>query len=303
MTATAVVLGGIKFLSDHNPIPGALLRPLAANAQVGRGQLVTVSPATGYAALNDGTVADQISAGVGDTAAEMSDVSATAGLAYVRLSERFFYGLPGTGTTTDTFTNADFCTPWYIATENTLGKLTHTGADGTCVKRTMGGLVFGTVDIDGTPLAWGGPIAQALAKSVCINNAKTIAADTFAAAQGTTRAECVLPRTGKFPAKVTQVRVSRAVTATDGDTDYWTFTVNKRTSTTPGTGVSLATKATKTTGGIGAMTAFVYYDLTLTTTDADLDILESDTLTITATAATGSSAAIQLAVEVIGKVG
>jgi hypothetical protein len=303
MTATPAVIGGWKPASDHNPIPGALARPLAASEQVGRGQFVTVDPSTGYARLNDGTVPFQVASGQGDYS-EMSDKDATAANAWVRLSERHFSGLPGTGTTTDTFTVADWAVPFYIATENTLGKLSHTGADATLANRTLGGLVFGVDKVQGgTPYAWTGPIAWLLARSALVTNSFAFGRHSLALTQGATQTEIVIPRNGMVHGKVTKVRVARAVAGTDGDTDSWTFTVAKRTSTTPGTAVSVAAKATKTTAGIGAMAAYVYYDLTLTLTDADLGLLEDDTLTLVATAATGSSPAItQLTVEVIGKV-
>ena len=303
MTATAAILGGIKYASDHNPLPAFFRRFLAAAAQIGRGQLATVDPSTGYAALNDGTVPDQIPVGQG-AYAEMSDTSATAGLAEGRFSWRMFSGLPGTGTTTDTFTDADFCKPCYIASENTLGKLSHTGADGTLVNRSLGGLVFGTDKTqNGTPYAWVNPVAWLLARSTLVCDSFRFASHSVTTTAGTSIAEVPIARAGKLHGKVSQVRVARAATATDGDTNYWTITVSKRTSTTPGTAVTLATATTKTTGGIGAMTGFVYYDLTLTTTSADLDILETDTITCTVAAATGSSAAATLIVEVIGKVG
>jgi hypothetical protein len=300
MTATPEVLGGVIFVSDHNPIPGMLKRPLAASEQVGRGQLVTVNPTTGYARLNDGTVPWQIAAGCGDDSFEMSNKDATAGNAEVRLTQRHFTGL-AMKTSTDGFTDADWCTPWFIAGESTLGKLSHTGADATLSDRSIGGLVFGLDPTSGMPFAWGGPIAGILARSVMIQAATVFASTSILTTANTTYAEFTIPRAALVHGKITQVRICRAATNTDGDTNYWTVAVAKRTSTTPGTGVAIASKATKTTAGIGAMTAFVWYDLTLTTTDADLGILESDSITLTVTASS-SAPAMQLTVEVIGKV-
>jgi hypothetical protein len=300
MTATPAILGGWKPASDHNPIPGMLKRPLAASEQIGRGQLVTVDPTYGRARLNDGSVPWQISAGNGDVS-EKSDTSTTAGLAECRLSERHFSGL-AMKTSTDGFTDADWNKPWYIADENTIGKLSHTGADGTLVNRSIGGLMFGLDPVDGKPYAWGGPIAWQLARAALVNDATVFAAASVVASTGTTVAEFVIPRRSLTHGLITEVRVARAVTATDGDSNYWTIAVAKRTSTTPGTGVAIASKTTATTGGIGAMTAFVFYDLTNTTTAADLGLLETDVITLTLTAATGSSAGATFAVEVIGKV-
>lgn len=165
MTATPSLLGGFTPISDHNPIPAALSRKLAASAQVGKGQFVTVSPSTGYASLNDGTVPLQIAAGNGDVA-ELSDTSATAGAAAARMSERFFYGL-SMGTSTDGFTDADFGVPFWIKNENTLGKLSNSGGS----NRSLGGLVFGLA-ADGSPIAWSGPIAHLIGRATLVTQAK-----------------------------------------------------------------------------------------------------------------------------------
>ncbi len=64
MPATPALLGAFTPIGSA-PIPASLARKLVANAQIGRGQLSTVSPSTGLASLNDGTVPLQIAVGNG----------------------------------------------------------------------------------------------------------------------------------------------------------------------------------------------------------------------------------------------
>jgi hypothetical protein len=52
------------------------------------------------------------------------------------------------------------------------------------------------------------------------------------------------------------LRISPAAALTASDTNYATFTVNKRTSAAPGTAVPIATFTTKVTGGTGSWTAW-----------------------------------------------
>jgi hypothetical protein len=305
MTATAALLGGVKFFSDHNPIPGMLARPLAANAQVGKGQFVTVSPSTGYAALNDGSVADQIAGGNGDVA-ELSDTSATAAAAYARLGMRWASGLADSTVANDGFTDADFGVPFWIASENTLGKLSHTGADGTLVNRSLGGLVFGKDKAqNNTSVFWTGPVAWQLARAAHFNSNVKIAGDVFALTGNTTRAETTMPRHARVHGKVVAIRVMADAGFTSSDTQYWTVLVQKRTNTTPGTPVTLTSTTFKTVsgGGTGDLTAFKYLDLALSGTDAALDFLEDDSFTITLTTAGTSAAIARLTVELIAKVG
>jgi hypothetical protein len=135
---TAQMNGGIAFLSESQAIPGYFSRFLAASAQVGKGQFVTVAPATGYASLADGTVPLQISGGIGDFS-ELSDTSTTAGVAMARLSDRMCYGMLASTSSNDSFTDADFGVPFYMKDENTPGKLSNLSGS----NRSLGGLVFG----------------------------------------------------------------------------------------------------------------------------------------------------------------
>jgi hypothetical protein len=230
MTATAQLNGAWTPISDHNAIPGWVARPLAASAQVGKGQLVTVDPATGYASLNDGTSPSQIAAGVGDFA-ELSDTSSTAGAASARVTFRWFYGLAASTVTNDGFTDADFGVPFYIASENTLGKLSNYGGS----NRSVGGLVFGLA-VDGTPVAWCGPIAALIARGLLIANSFNGGEIRIAdAAASTATAETAMHR-HKVHGVVTAVEYIGAAIAAD-NTDYVTVTVAKRDGAGGGAGL------------------------------------------------------------------
>ena len=147
-------------VGENTAIPGALSRPAKANSTAGRGQFCTVDTADGMASLNDGATPGQISCGVADVAF-ISDSSSVAGNAVIRLTQRHGKGLPASTESGDSFTQADYCTPFFIADENTPGKLSNfSGSD-----RSFGGLVFG-VDERSNPLLWAGPVASCLARSV-----------------------------------------------------------------------------------------------------------------------------------------
>ena len=301
--SNGALVAGFTPVSDHNQIPVGVARPLAASEQIGKGQFCTVSTSTGYGYLNAGNYSNHVPAGIGDVS-ELSDTSATAGLAFARCSDRWAYGLSNSTVSNDSFTDADFSVPFYIAGSSTIGKLAYTGADATLAKRTIGGMVYGLSTIDSTPVFWTGPIAYEVARSAIVNNSRVVANDWFALTANTTRAEATIPRASKINGKVVQVRIMADGGFTSHDTNYWTITVAKRTATTPGTAVTIATATLKTTsgGGIGTLTAFKYADLTLSATAANLDILADDVLTVTCTAETTAAAMAHFTVEVIAKV-
>lgn len=287
-------------ISDHNPIPAPLSRPLAANAQITKGQFVTVSVSTGHGQTNDGTTANQICAGIGDYS-ELSDVSATAGQAIARISQRFCWGLPASTISNDGFTDADFCKPFYIAGPTSPGKLSTYGGN----KRSIGGLVFGLDPLGtGTPILWPGPLSSLLAASYLTTNAFVVASDWFALTGNTTRAEASMARRAGVAGTVTSVRIAADAGFTSHDTNYWTITVSRRTSAAPGTAVVIATGTLKTaaSGGIGTLTAWKYADVPLSATAANLNVNADDVITVTCTAETTAAAIGHLDVEVIAKV-
>jgi len=303
MTKAAVLLGGVKFWSDHNAIPGMLTRPLAASEQVGKGQFVTVNSSTGYAILNDGITPNQIAAGLGDVS-ELSDTSANDAGAYTRLSQRFASG-HANGATTDAIADTDYAVPFWIGDENTPGKLSHTGSDATLKNRSMGGLAFGLDKAqNNSPVIWVSPVAWCIARGVHLANKFVVARDKFTLTGNTTRAEAVMARNGATHGRVAEVRIMSPTGFTSHDTNFWTITVSKRTSTTPGTAVVVATATLKTTGGggIGDLTAYKYLDVTLSGTSAALDLLEDDVLTVTCGAESTAAGMTDFTVEVIQKV-
>lgn len=292
MTATAQLNGAWTPVSDHNAIPGWIARPLAANAQVGKGQLVTVDPTTGYASLNDGTVPSQIAGGVGDFA-ELSDTSSTAGAAAARLTERWFYGLAASTLSNDGFTDADFGIPFFIKDENTLGKLSNSGGS----NRSLGGLVFGLA-VDGTPVAWCGPIASLLARGQLIANAVNGGAYQIAdSAPGATTAETAMARQ-KFHGVVTAVEYVGGAIAAD-NTDYVTITISKRDGA--GGGATVVATYDSRAANQGAATAFVPKAFSLSAVAGALNLLETDVLTVTV-AKGGAGKAVVGSIRVVQKV-
>ena len=292
MTATAQLNGAWTPISDHNAIPGWVARPLAANAQVGKGQLVTVDPATGYASLNDGTVPGQVAAGIPDFA-ELSDTSSTAGAAAARLTERWFYGLAASTAVGDGFTDADFGVPFYIASENTLGKLSNQGGN----NRSVGGLVFGLA-VDSTPVAWCGPVASLLARAQLIANAVNGGSYQIAdASAGATTAETAMTRP-KMHGVVTAVEyVGGAIAA--NNTDYVTITISKRDGA--GGGATVVATYDSRAANQGAATAFVPMAFALSAVNGALNLLETDVLTVTV-AKGGAGKAVVGSIRVVQKV-
>jgi hypothetical protein len=306
MAGTAQLQGSWKPISDHNPIPARYGRMLAANEKVGRGQFVTVAVATGYAALNDGTVPGLLCAGVGERE-EISNSSTTAGLAEVVLAQRMGSGLPASTIANDGFTDADFGVPFFIANENTPGKLSHY----TSSQRSLGGLVFGVDhEENDTPILWPGPLAALIARGVLIANSFCIAHRSTALLLKTAIGEMIMERHGAVHGTITGVKVATPAGLSGNATDYWTITVSKRTAAAPGTAVTIATGTTAPTTGIGEatsgdLTAYKEYALGLTATTADLVINETDVLTVafTTNGSTGGPANAQMAVNVTAKVG
>jgi len=305
MTATPKVLGSYRPVSIDDAINAYFKLPLAANQQVGKGQLTTFSRATMLLSLAQSNVPNQVAGGNGEYA-ELSDVKSTDGDAWARTTQKVCHGLQNSTASNDGLTNADFAGVAWIADENTVGKLSHTGADSTLVNRSMCGLAFGLYSVDGTPVIWHGPVAWLLARATHASDNKCFAAKTLALAASTSVAETVMPRVGGELHGVTKVirLVADGAIATS-DSNYWTFDVYKRTATTPGTAVKIAEVTTKVTGG-HALAAFTELQVPLVnaTGSAVNDILESDIITIAATVTgTGNITAVNVTAELIASVG
>lgn len=268
--------GGIKFLTESQAIPGYFARFLAASAQVGKGQFVTVAPATGYASLADGTVPLQISGGIGDYA-ELSDTSTTAGVAMARLSDRMSYGLPASTSSNDGFTDADFGVPFYMKDENTPGKLSNLSGS----NRSLGGLVFGLNIEEGaspTPILWTGPVAHLVARATLITNAMIAGwyPHPVDAMASTTTAEKTMFR-AQVHGVITGVRITTMGTLVADNTDYVTINVYKADGA-GGTHVLVASYDSRAANQ-GALAAGVPKAFALSAVAGAINLLETDILT------------------------
>lgn len=292
MPATAAINGAYRPVDQNAAIPASLSRPLAGSAQVGRGQFATVSLSTGYAALNDGATPNQACAGFGDPSV-LSDVSSSAGEARVRLSQRWTKGLPASTESNDGFTDADFAAPFWIANENTPGKLTNLSGD----NRSLGGLVMG-LDTDGNPILFAGPIGWTLGRAAHALDRVVGASHQIAdAAASTATAERPIVREPVHGVVTAIEFVGLAVTGHADD--HATITVSKRDGAGGGA-VVLGTYSTDSDVD-GAISAFEPAVFNLSAVAGALNLLETDIVTVTV-AKGGSGQALTGAIRVVQKV-
>jgi len=272
VTATAQNNGSFVLVGTNQALPATIARPLPASSVVGRGQFTTVSASTGYAALNDGTVPNQLAGGIGYPN-ELSDVSSVAGAAAVQLWEGWGYGLPASTESNDGFANSDFGVPFYIANENTPGALSNFSGS----NRSLGGLVFGLAP-DGTPYFWTGAVAALVAKGVAAASAVTAGSHNYAvdAGAGTDLTEVIFNGPpAKLHGRITGVDyIPNATLGVDGS-NYKTLTVTKYDAN-GANGVVVGTLST----AAGFATKWKTYAFTLSATSANLDKLEGDVFTI-----------------------
>lgn len=217
MTAVPLANSAAKF---GGPITEpVILRPQPASSTIGRGQFATLDPATGYAALNDGTVGYRLPAGIGCDSV-VSDSDGTAGRARADLFCGVETGLIQSTTTLDGFTDADVAVPFWIKDENTPGKLPVLSG----VDRSIGGLVMGMEPGSSTvPRLLTGPLAGLLgllSHQLANSTAGAIAYAVDAAAAtdlASSAAPFIVPR-AKQRGKLTGVRIipSAALAATSG---------------------------------------------------------------------------------------
>lgn len=270
MAATPAVNAAYQPLNEHDAVPAFYHRPAAASAQAGRGQFVTVSLSTGYAALNDGTAPNEASAGTADIAV-LSDTSTVAGDALIRLSQRWQRGVPASTASGDGFADTDFGKPFFIADENTPGKKSNLAGD----NRSLGGLCFGLSE-DGNPILWDGPVAWLLARATLIADATVGASLQVSDADGDF-AEVATVRE-KAHGVVTAVEFTGDAIAAD-NTDFVTITVAKRDGA-GGAAVTVATYDSRAANN-GAVTAWVPKAFTLSAVAGALNLLETDIITVT----------------------
>jgi hypothetical protein len=298
MTATSALLGGYTPYSDHNPIPASFARPLAANVQVGRGQFVTVARSSGYAYLNDGATPNQICVGQGYPS-EQSDTSATAGNAAVRVHGSFFSGLVASTIANDSFTDADYCTPFYIADENTPGKLSNYSGS----NRSLGGLVFG-LDAFSRPVLFSGAIAWLLARSASQLDSTLGGWAKLAADSGTGDITAFTMVRNPVHGTISAIKITSSGTITANNSDYKEINVYK-TDGANGTPVLVGSYNTTvgTTTGIGSLAANTPKAFLLSTAAGALDLLETDTLYVSVTHHGSSGVAVpECTITVVQKV-
>jgi hypothetical protein len=291
MSATPAVNAAARLLGENTGVPASLHRPLAASAQVGRGQFVTVDLSTGFASLNDGTKPNLVAVGLGDPST-LSDTSTVDGQALVRLSQRWIAGLPASTGAGDSFADTDLCKPFWIADENTPGKKSNLSGN----NRSLGGIFFGLGE-DGNPILGVGPLTWLLARATLLTDAKIGGSHNLSLNAGTDVAELAIMRE-KLHGVVTAVEYVGAAIANDAN-DTVQITVKKR----DGAGGAAVTVATydSTTGQDGAATAFVPKAFTLSAVAGALNLLETDILTITVGHA-GNGKAVSGNVRLIQKV-
>lgn len=293
MTATPTFNGPYAPEGRDTAVPPGLLYFLVANGQIGYGQFATVAPATGLASLNDGTVPDQIPAGVG-YGAYVSPTSTAASAAEAAVWQGWGGHVPASTITNDGFTVADTCTPFYIANENTPGKLSNYSGS----NRTLGGFVLGLYS-DGTPRIMCSPLAWQIARAAVQADARTHAWHSLADAAASTTTSERFVASEKIHGLVTAVQYTGGAVAAD-NTDYVTITITKYAGdgTTP---VVVATYDSRAANQ-GAASAGVPKAFGLSAVAGALNILETDSFTIQV-AKGGAGKSLLGAVRVITKVG
>lgn len=289
MTATAFP-NAARRRAGAPPHDAAIEVQLASGAVVANGQITTVSPTTGYASLNDGTVANQLAGGVVDVNATYTSTRAGDPIP-VHVGADVLPQSTGAG---DAFSalEAKALGVGYIADENTIGKKEVSGSS----KRSILGLAYEYVD--GKIKVWGGPIGQLHARLLYSVTMESLAEYSIAdSAASDTITERAIP-TKRRHAVVTGVEyVGGAIAA--NNTDYVTITISKRDGAGGGA-VSVATYDSRAANQ-GAATAFVPMSFLLDSTATNLNILTTDVLTITV-AKGGSGKSVVGNVRVIGKV-
>lgn len=252
-------------------------RPLAALAQVGAGQLATIDPTTGYAALNDGTVGYRLPAGMGFPS-KLSSVDGTAGQATAEFWTGTEIGLTQSTESNDGFTDASMMVPWWIADENTPGALPVFDGD----DRSIGGFVQGMMPGSTTiPRLATGPVAGVI--GLLCHMLKNFTAGAIAYAVDATAATdlasaanpFIVPR-GAVRGKITSVTIvpSATLAATSGNDAIITLVKVDTTGTVALASSPVVATFTTTT----ALAAGVAASFTLSGTAANLLFRTTDKL-------------------------
>lgn len=291
MTATAYSDSGWSHIGPSTQLPSGNALPLRANAQAGRGQAVYFD-VNGDVALNDGTVAGELSAGFADPT-YLSPVSATAGAAETMVHQGFGSGRPASTIANDGFTKADQLVVVYDAGNGVPGKLSTYAGN----KRSIMGLAFG-VDALGHPIVWASPVAAGIARSLLATSSALFASYQLAdAAASTATAERTIPH-AQLGGTIGSVVYNGAAVAAD-NTDYVTVTISKRDGA-GGAAVVLGTYDSRAANQ-GAASAFEDKAFALSVVAGALNLLPTDIVTVTV-AKTGAGQQLIGTILVNGKV-
>ncbi len=168
MTATARSDNGWEIEAPSTLVhPGGRV-PLAAAAQAGQGQAIYFGSGSANAALNDGTTANLVCAGVVlDKLAGLT--TSIAGQETALVHQGTGIGQASSTLSNDAFVASDVLAVCYDAGNGVPGKLAVYGGN----KRSIMGLVLGLAS-DGTPRVWAGPIASLLARSLLAATSKVL---------------------------------------------------------------------------------------------------------------------------------
>lgn len=285
--------GSVAPIGEEGEVPSGFEFPLALSAQAGKLQILTLDPSTGNAVAADDSTPHQIAAGMVFPDEVTTTDASNAGNAVARTTWRsFVHNTPST-IANDGFSAADVGVPWWIADTETPGKLSHTGtlAGANLKNRSLGGLVFGLVRKGSTAIrAWGGPLAQAIARAVhAVNHFPGGSlAKAVDAGDATDIGETLLDGCANVHGPIAAVYfdVTGTTLAASGTSNYKTMNIYKRDGAGGGTTL-VATVDTQTT----AFTQWTTVAFTLSAVAGANALLEGDILTFSQ-AHTGSGASI-----------
>ena len=274
MSTTPQINGAWNTVGNESQLQTGFQLPPAAGARIGRGQLCTASPSTGFVGLADAAAPNQIGCGHGYPGA-VTAAPGAAGSGTVLLWQGESRDAPGSTIAGDSFAATDIGVPYYAADENTPGKLSNYAGS----NRSLHGIVLGLWR--GMPALWSGVVAWLVARCVTMANNASAGAVAYPADSGATvdigstsaaTAALIIPRT-KLHGALTSVEIipSAALSATSGNDR--TITIWKLDTLGVASPVSVATFVTTT-----ALVAGVAQAFTLTGTTANLNMLETDIL-------------------------
>lgn len=282
---------------------------MAAGEQAGQGQLLTYNSA-GYITLVTGVVPGLVSAGVANVKLSPGSPSnAVAGQAKISVWTGYGSGAPASEETSDNFTITDTCTPAWGASSDALGRLSNfSGSNRPLMGLVLGLSPFCAEDSDGasagTPRAWVGPVAQAVARGLLMaggaDGAALLGQHTYAvdAGAGTDLTEVIFSSSrAKYHGIITAIEYIPNATLGADATNYKTLTVTKYDSN-GANGVVVGTLTTV----LGFATKWKAYAFTLSVVAHALEVLEGDNFTIQNSHAVSGAVTPAGVIRVVGKV-